>query len=69
MGLVQTADTVLILLCFLDAVDYFVEETGIRSFVGSVMDGSITQVLSVLFLFDFYFIVSNTVAFSLNIHS
>ncbi|TMS20008.1 hypothetical protein E3U43_006501 [Larimichthys crocea] len=27
-----------------DAVDYFVEETGIRSFVGSVMDGSITQI-------------------------
>lgn len=34
-----------ICFCFLDAIDSFVEETGIRSFIGSVQDGSITQVL------------------------
>lgn len=33
--------------CFLEAVDSFVEESGIRSFVGSLQDGSLTQVLSV----------------------
>lgn len=27
-----------------DAMDYFVEETGIRSFFGSLQDGSITQI-------------------------
>lgn len=27
-----------------EAVDYFVEETGISSFIGSLQDGSITQI-------------------------
>lgn len=34
-----------ILFIFLEAVDCFVEETGIRSFFRSLQDGSITQVL------------------------
>ncbi|XP_077439204.1 uncharacterized protein LOC144062113 isoform X1 [Vanacampus margaritifer] len=29
---------------FHNAVDVFVEETGIRSFIGSIQDGSITQI-------------------------
>lgn len=41
----------LYIFCFLDAMDSFVEETGIRSFLGSLQDGSITtsitQVMSV----------------------
>lgn len=31
--------------CFLDAMDSFMEETGVRSFVGSLQDGSIPQVM------------------------
>ena len=33
--------------CFPDALDYFVEETGIRSFYGSLQAGSLPQVWSV----------------------
>lgn len=32
-------------LCFLDAMDSFMEETGVQSFVGSLQDGSIPQVM------------------------
>ena len=41
--------------CFLDALDSFVEETGIRSFFGSLQTGSIPQVQTgfvIMFIFS-----------------
>lgn len=35
-------------------MDSFVEETGIRSFIGSLQDGSITQVLSIDVTLEFH---------------